>query len=146
MSCRELAPWGRGTLAQAGLGVLGPPASPHSPFPPPLCCSGLGYVLGSAVTELTGNWRWALRVSPASFSSLCFPPWATGTFQSPVALAPWHSVWRHGGCSDVGSFRAAYGPWPLEFARLVHIPAVQFASCVISRKSPPSLGPHFTYQ
>ncbi|KAG5203592.1 hypothetical protein JEQ12_003175 [Ovis aries] len=26
--------------------------------------SGLGYVLGSAVTELTGNWRWALRIMP----------------------------------------------------------------------------------
>nr|XP_055113887.1 protein spinster homolog 3 isoform X2 [Symphalangus syndactylus] len=26
--------------------------------------SGLGYVLGSAVTMLTGNWRWALRVMP----------------------------------------------------------------------------------
>nr|XP_008008106.1 protein spinster homolog 3 isoform X3 [Chlorocebus sabaeus] len=26
--------------------------------------SGLGYVLGSAVTTLTGNWRWALRIMP----------------------------------------------------------------------------------
>uniref|UniRef100_A0A4W2FIM6 SPNS lysolipid transporter 2, sphingosine-1-phosphate n=1 Tax=Bos indicus x Bos taurus TaxID=30522 RepID=A0A4W2FIM6_BOBOX len=26
--------------------------------------SGLGYVLGSAVAELTGNWRWALRIMP----------------------------------------------------------------------------------
>uniref|UniRef100_G3U003 SPNS lysolipid transporter 3, sphingosine-1-phosphate (putative) n=1 Tax=Loxodonta africana TaxID=9785 RepID=G3U003_LOXAF len=26
--------------------------------------SGLGYVLGSVVTELTGNWLWALRVMP----------------------------------------------------------------------------------
>ncbi|XP_074176511.1 protein spinster homolog 3 isoform X2 [Rhinolophus sinicus] len=26
--------------------------------------SGLGYVLGSAVKELTGNWRWALRIMP----------------------------------------------------------------------------------
>ncbi|XP_040605025.1 protein spinster homolog 3 isoform X3 [Mesocricetus auratus] len=26
--------------------------------------SGLGYVLGSVVAELTGNWRWALRIMP----------------------------------------------------------------------------------
>ncbi|XP_006899858.1 PREDICTED: protein spinster homolog 3 [Elephantulus edwardii] len=26
--------------------------------------SGLGYVLGSVVTDLTGNWRWALRIMP----------------------------------------------------------------------------------
>uniref|UniRef100_F1RGP3 SPNS lysolipid transporter 3, sphingosine-1-phosphate (putative) n=1 Tax=Sus scrofa TaxID=9823 RepID=F1RGP3_PIG len=26
--------------------------------------SGLGYVLGSAVAELSGNWRWALRITP----------------------------------------------------------------------------------
>ncbi|XP_042536536.1 LOW QUALITY PROTEIN: protein spinster homolog 3 [Dipodomys spectabilis] len=26
--------------------------------------SGLGYVLGSAVSELTGSWRWALRIMP----------------------------------------------------------------------------------
>nr|XP_048304630.1 protein spinster homolog 3 isoform X2 [Myodes glareolus] len=26
--------------------------------------SGLGYVLGSLVAELTGNWRWALRIMP----------------------------------------------------------------------------------
>lgn len=26
--------------------------------------SGLGYVLGSAVAELSGNWRWALRTRP----------------------------------------------------------------------------------
>ncbi|XP_076792497.1 protein spinster homolog 3 isoform X4 [Arvicanthis niloticus] len=26
--------------------------------------SGLGYVLGSTVAELTGNWRWALRIMP----------------------------------------------------------------------------------
>lgn len=85
-------PWG---LRAASL-----PSLPISPAP---CRSGLGYVLGSAVTELTGNWRWALRVSPASFSSLRFPPGPAGTFQPPVAFAPWHGIWRHGACSDISS-------------------------------------------
>lgn len=39
----------------------------------PLCCSGLGYVLGSAVKALTGNWHWALRVSPLLFLPSAFP-------------------------------------------------------------------------
>lgn len=64
------------------------------------CCSGLGYVLGSTVAELTGNWRWALRVSFTSFLSLRLPPGPTGTFQTPAGLrhlasylTPWGVGW-----------------------------------------------------
>lgn len=46
----------------------------------PVYRSGLGYVLGSVVTKLTGDWHWALRVSPASFSSLHFSPWSSRDF------------------------------------------------------------------
>ena len=122
MSSREPAPWGGAPQLRLALqpwAQAGPPPLPIPlPFPPTapphpsslptplsiLCRSGLGYMLGSAVLQLTGNWRWALRVSPASCSS-SDPPGQAGTFQPPVAFATWHGSWRRGGWSDVGSVR-----------------------------------------
>lgn len=63
---------GGSTQVRLALGSGSGPC-PHCIFSLPFC-SGLGYVLGSVVTDLTEDWRWALRVSLASFSSLCFPP------------------------------------------------------------------------
>lgn len=100
-------------------------------FSLPLCRSGLGYVLGSAVAELSGNWRWALRVSPASFSLLS--PCAARDFPASGGLSPLARYLVPGvGCSDIGSFRHL-GPrvecalWRL--CPWVQIPAAQFASC-----------------
>lgn len=73
MSRRQPAACVGGTLTQASLGALGRRSALTACLSPLLlCCSGLGYVLGSAVKALTGSWHWALRVSPASFSSFCF--------------------------------------------------------------------------
>ncbi|XP_072814298.1 protein spinster homolog 3-like isoform X4 [Vicugna pacos] len=63
--------------------------------------SGLGYVLGSAVTELTGNWRWALRVmSPLEVLALILlivlvpnPPRGAAEKQGVMAVGGPKSSW-----------------------------------------------------
>lgn len=101
VSSRKPAPWGGVPQLRLALQPWTCP-HPHCPFPLPLCRSGLGYVLGSAVLQLTGNWRWGFRVSPTSLLP-SNPPGLAGTFQPPVALATWHGRWRHGGCQTLAA-------------------------------------------
>ncbi|MGH0169935.1 UNVERIFIED_CONTAM: hypothetical protein FKN15_058258 [Acipenser sinensis] len=42
-----------------------PPHCKHSSETPPPLCSGLGYIMGSNMEHITGDWHWALRVTPA---------------------------------------------------------------------------------
>ncbi|XP_032473423.1 protein spinster homolog 3 isoform X8 [Phocoena sinus] len=67
--------------------------------------SGLGYVLGSAVTELTGNWRWALRIMPCLEAVALIllivlvpdPPRGAAEKQGVVTIGGPRSTW----CEDV---------------------------------------------
>ncbi|XP_024592016.1 protein spinster homolog 2 isoform X3 [Neophocaena asiaeorientalis asiaeorientalis] len=67
--------------------------------------SGLGYVLGSAVTELTGNWRWALRIMPCLEAVALIllivlvpdPPRGAAEKQGVVTVGGPRSTW----CEDV---------------------------------------------
>ncbi|XP_054171393.1 protein spinster homolog 3 isoform X5 [Homo sapiens] len=67
--------------------------------------SGLGYVLGSAVTMLTGNWRWALRVMPCLEAVALIllillvpdPPRGAAETQGEGAVGGFRSSW----CEDV---------------------------------------------
>ncbi|PNI37408.1 SPNS3 isoform 2 [Pan troglodytes] len=67
--------------------------------------SGLGYVLGSAVTMLTGNWRWALRVMPCLEAVALIllillvpdPPRGAAETQGERAAGGFRSSW----CEDV---------------------------------------------
>ncbi|XP_007935784.1 protein spinster homolog 3 [Orycteropus afer afer] len=67
--------------------------------------SGLGYVLGSVVTELTGNWRWALRIMPCLEAVALVllillvpdPPRGAAEKQGEVATGGPRSSW----CEDV---------------------------------------------
>ncbi|XP_072814293.1 protein spinster homolog 3-like isoform X2 [Vicugna pacos] len=108
--------------------------------------SGLGYVLGSAVTELTGNWRWALRVmSPLEVLALILlivlvpnPPRGAAEKQGVMAVggpkSSWYEDVRYLGrnwsfvCSNFGLTAVAFvtgalGFWAPKFlfeARMVH--------------------------
>ncbi|XP_039742368.1 protein spinster homolog 3 isoform X4 [Pteropus medius] len=67
--------------------------------------SGLGYVLGSAVTELTGNWHWALRILPCLEAVALIllialvpdPPRGAAEKQGEVAVRDLRSSW----CADI---------------------------------------------
>ncbi|XP_059005486.1 protein spinster homolog 3 isoform X9 [Mustela lutreola] len=67
--------------------------------------SGLGYVLGSAVLQLTGNWRWAFRVMPCLEAVALIllivlvpdPPRGAAEKQEEVAMGDPRSSW----CEDV---------------------------------------------
>ncbi|XP_024895948.1 protein spinster homolog 3 isoform X2 [Pteropus alecto] len=67
--------------------------------------SGLGYVLGSAVTELTGNWHWALRILPCLEAVALIllialvpdPPRGAAEKQGEVAMRDLRSSW----CADI---------------------------------------------
>lgn len=58
-------------------------------------CSGLGYISGASIASLTGDWRWALRVSkPLSFFlKVVLPPRVMNDFF--MCLLSDHS---HTGC------------------------------------------------
>lgn len=105
---------GQGSQFSAVRLAVGPAFHPSLLSLLPHCCSGLGYVLGSVVAELTGNWRWALRVSSTSFLSLCLTPWAGWDFPVSMAFATWHSTWRHVGCWILATRpHGEYGLWKL---------------------------------
>uniref|UniRef100_A0A8C6RJW4 SPNS lysolipid transporter 3, sphingosine-1-phosphate (putative) n=2 Tax=Nannospalax galili TaxID=1026970 RepID=A0A8C6RJW4_NANGA len=108
--------------------------------------SGLGYVLGSAVAELTGNWRWALRITPCLDAIALIllillvpdPPRGAAENQGEVAVeAPrsswcedvrylgrnWSFVWSTLGVTAMAFVTGALGFWAPKFlfeARVVH--------------------------
>ncbi|XP_075847865.1 protein spinster homolog 3 isoform X3 [Microtus pennsylvanicus] len=108
--------------------------------------SGLGYVLGSVVAELTGNWRWALRIMPCLDAVALVllillvpdPPRGAAEKQEEVAVrAPrsswcedvrylgrnWSFVFSTLGVTAIGFVTGALGFWAPKFlfeARVVH--------------------------
>uniref|UniRef100_A0A2K6FMS7 SPNS lysolipid transporter 3, sphingosine-1-phosphate (putative) n=1 Tax=Propithecus coquereli TaxID=379532 RepID=A0A2K6FMS7_PROCO len=108
--------------------------------------SGLGYVLGSAVSELTGNWRWALRIMPCleAVALVLFillvpdPPRGASEKQGEVAVGGprsgwcedvrylgrnWSFVWSTLGVTAMAFVTGALGFWAPKFlfeARVVH--------------------------
>ncbi|XP_032946538.1 protein spinster homolog 3 isoform X2 [Rhinolophus ferrumequinum] len=108
--------------------------------------SGLGYVLGSAVKELTGNWRWALRIMPCLEAValvlliVLVPDPPRGAAEKQGALATgglrsswcedvrylwrnWSFVWSTLGVTALAFVTGALGFWAPKFlfeARVVH--------------------------
>ncbi|XP_060503651.2 protein spinster homolog 3 isoform X4 [Panthera onca] len=108
--------------------------------------SGLGYMLGSAVLQLTGNWRWALRVMPCLEAVALVllivlvpdPPRGAAEKQEEVAMGGprsswwedvrylgrnWSFVWSTLGVTAVAFVTGALGFWAPRFlfeARVVH--------------------------
>ncbi|XP_004376298.1 protein spinster homolog 3 [Trichechus manatus latirostris] len=108
--------------------------------------SGLGYVLGSAVTELTRNWRWALRIMPCLeavalvllIALVPDPPRGAAEKHGEVAMGGprsswcedvrylvrnWSFVWSTFGVTAMTFVTGALGFWVPKFlfeARLVH--------------------------
>ncbi|XP_029783701.1 protein spinster homolog 3 isoform X3 [Suricata suricatta] len=108
--------------------------------------SGLGYVLGSAVLQLTGNWRWAFRVMPCLEAVALIllillvpdPPRGAAEKQEDVAVGGarsgwcedvrylggnWSFVWSTLGVTAIAFVTGALGFWAPKFlfeARVVH--------------------------
>ncbi|XP_046945692.1 protein spinster homolog 3 isoform X1 [Lynx rufus] len=108
--------------------------------------SGLGYMLGSAVLQLTGNWRWALRVMPCLEAVALVllivlvpdPPRGAAEKQEEVATGGprsswwedvrylgrnWSFVWSTLGVTAIAFVTGALGFWAPRFlfeARVVH--------------------------
>ncbi|XP_017510504.1 protein spinster homolog 3 isoform X3 [Manis javanica] len=109
--------------------------------------SGLGYVLGSAVTALTGNWHWALRIMPCLEAVALIllitlvpdPPRGAAEKQGNVAMGGlrrsswcedvrylgknWSFVWSTLGVTAMAFVTGALGFWAPKFlfeARVVH--------------------------
>ncbi|XP_012932211.2 protein spinster homolog 3 [Heterocephalus glaber] len=108
--------------------------------------SGLGYVLGSAVTKLMGNWRWALRIMPClEVVALILlillvpdPPRGAAERQGEVTVRAlrsswcedvrylgrnWSFVWSTLGVTAMAFVTGALGFWAPKFlfeARVVH--------------------------
>nr|XP_048304629.1 protein spinster homolog 3 isoform X1 [Myodes glareolus] len=108
--------------------------------------SGLGYVLGSLVAELTGNWRWALRIMPCLDAValvlliLLVPDPPRGAAEKPEEVAVgaprsswcedirylgrnWSFVFSTLGVTAIGFVTGALGFWAPKFlfeARVVH--------------------------
>ncbi|XP_008067283.1 protein spinster homolog 3 isoform X1 [Carlito syrichta] len=108
--------------------------------------SGLGYVLGSAVAELTGNWRWALRIMPCLEAVALIllillvpdPPRGAAERQEEMASGGlrsswcedvrylgrnWSFVWSTLGVTAMAFVTGALGFWAPKFlfeARVVH--------------------------
>ncbi|KAM7067807.1 protein spinster homolog 3 isoform 1-T1 [Molossus nigricans] len=104
--------------------------------------SGLGYVLGSAVKALTGNWRWALRIMPCLEAVALIllitlvpdPPRGASEKQREVLRSSWCEdvrylgrnwsfVWSTLGVTAMAFVTGAVGFWAPKFlfeARVVH--------------------------
>lgn len=108
--------------------------------------SGLGYILGSAVLQLTGNWRWAFRVMPCLEALALIllivlvpdPPRGAAEKQEEVAVGVprsswcedvrylgrnWSFVWSTLGVTAIAFVTGALGFWAPKFlfeARVVH--------------------------
>ncbi|XP_035934288.2 protein spinster homolog 3 isoform X1 [Halichoerus grypus] len=108
--------------------------------------SGLGYVLGSAVLQLTGNWRWAFRVMPCLEAVALIllialvpdPPRGAAEKQEEAAVGDprsswcedvrylgrnWSFVWSTLGVTAIAFVTGALGFWAPTFlleARVVH--------------------------
>ncbi|XP_058561365.1 protein spinster homolog 3 isoform X8 [Neofelis nebulosa] len=108
--------------------------------------SGLGYMLGSAVLQLTGNWHWALRVMPCLEAVALVllivlvpdPPRGAAEKQEEVAMGGprsswwedvrylgrnWSFVWSTLGVTAIAFVTGALGFWAPKFlfeARVVH--------------------------
>ncbi|KAB0363210.1 hypothetical protein FD754_007366 [Muntiacus muntjak] len=108
--------------------------------------SGLGYVLGSAVAELTGNWRWALRIMPCLEAVALIllimlvpdPPRGAAEKQGVATMGDprsswcedvrylwrnWSFVWSTLGVTAMAFVTGALGFWAPKFlfeARVVH--------------------------
>uniref|UniRef100_A0A8C6A1W9 SPNS lysolipid transporter 3, sphingosine-1-phosphate (putative) n=1 Tax=Marmota marmota marmota TaxID=9994 RepID=A0A8C6A1W9_MARMA len=108
--------------------------------------SGLGYVLGSAVVELTGNWRWALRIMPCLEAVALIllillvpdPPRGAAEKQGEKAVGTlrsswcedvrylgrnWSFVWSTLGVTSMAFVTGALGFWAPKFlfeARVIH--------------------------
>nr|XP_025719762.1 protein spinster homolog 3 isoform X8 [Callorhinus ursinus] len=108
--------------------------------------SGLGYVLGSAVLQLTGNWHWAFRVLPCLeavaltllIALVPDPPRGAAEKQEEVAVGDlrsswcedvrylgrnWSFVWSTLGVTAIAFVTGALGFWAPKFlfeARVVH--------------------------
>uniref|UniRef100_A0A8C9P3M9 Sphingolipid transporter 3 (putative) n=1 Tax=Spermophilus dauricus TaxID=99837 RepID=A0A8C9P3M9_SPEDA len=108
--------------------------------------SGLGYVLGSAVAELTGNWRWALRIMPCLEAVALIllillvpdPPRGAAEKQGEKAVGTlrsswcedvrylgrnWSFVWSTLGVTSMAFVTGALGFWAPKFlfeARVIH--------------------------
>uniref|UniRef100_A0A287D121 SPNS lysolipid transporter 3, sphingosine-1-phosphate (putative) n=1 Tax=Ictidomys tridecemlineatus TaxID=43179 RepID=A0A287D121_ICTTR len=108
--------------------------------------SGLGYVLGSAVAELTGNWRWALRIMPCLEAVALIllillvpdPPQGAAEKQGEKAVGTlrsswcedvrylgrnWSFVWSTLGVTSMAFVTGALGFWAPKFlfeARVIH--------------------------
>ncbi|XP_027424017.2 protein spinster homolog 3 isoform X3 [Zalophus californianus] len=108
--------------------------------------SGLGYVLGSAVLQLTGNWHWAFRVLPCLEAVALIllialvpdPPRGAAEKQEEVAMGAlrsswcedvrylgrnWSFVWSTLGVTAIAFVTGALGFWAPKFlfeARVVH--------------------------
>ncbi|XP_055982471.1 protein spinster homolog 3 [Sorex fumeus] len=116
--------------------------------------SGLGYVLGSAMTKLTGDWHWALRTTPC-LEAIAFvlliglvpdPPQGASEKQEEVVVGGlrsswfqdvrylarnWSFVWSTLGVTAMAFVTGALGFWAPKFlfeARVVHglqLPCIQ---------------------
>ncbi|XP_026376476.1 protein spinster homolog 3 isoform X1 [Ursus arctos] len=107
--------------------------------------SGLGYVLGSAVLQLTGNWRWGFRVMPCLEAVALIllialvpdPPRGAAEKQEEAVETPrsswcedvrylgrnWSFVWSTLGVTAIAFVTGALGFWAPKFlfeARVVH--------------------------
>ncbi|XP_045660804.1 protein spinster homolog 3 isoform X2 [Ursus americanus] len=139
VSSRKPAPWGGVPQLRLALQPWTCP-HPHCPFPLPLCRSGLGYVLGSAVLQLTGNWRWGFRVMPCLEAVALIllialvpdPPRGAAEKQEEAVGTPrsswcedvsWSFVWSTLGVTAIAFVTGALGFWAPKFlfeARVVH--------------------------
>ncbi|KAF3813429.1 hypothetical protein GH733_018582 [Mirounga leonina] len=101
--------------------------------------SGLGYVLGSAVLQLTGNWRLALRVMPCLEAVALIllialvpdPPRGAAEKQEEVAVGDprsswcedvsWSFVWSTLGVTAIAFVTGALGFWAPRFLLEAHV-------------------------